>query len=44
LRAFLSGFLRESWVSALCLFVDDLDSSNTGFGLRFVDFQMNSSS
>jgi hypothetical protein len=28
-------------VSALCLFVDDLDLSNAGFGLRFVDFWMN---
>jgi hypothetical protein len=27
-------------VSALCLFVDDLDPSNAGFGLRFVDFWM----
>jgi hypothetical protein len=25
-------------VRALCLFMDDLDSSNTGFGLRFIDF------
>jgi hypothetical protein len=33
--------LRGSWVSALCLFVDDLDPSNAGFGLRFVDFWMN---
>jgi hypothetical protein len=33
--------LRESWVSAWCLFVDDIDPSNTGFGLRFVDFRMN---
>jgi hypothetical protein len=33
--------LRGSWVSALCLFVDDLDPSNTGFGLQFVDFWMN---
>jgi hypothetical protein len=36
--------LRGSWVSALCLFVDDLDPSNTGFGLRFVDFRMNPNS
>jgi hypothetical protein len=28
-------------VSALCLFVDDLDPSNAVFGLRFVDFWMN---
>jgi hypothetical protein len=28
-------------VSALCLFVDDLDPSNAGFGFRFVDFWMN---
>jgi hypothetical protein len=33
--------LRGSWVSALCLFVDDLDLSNAGFGLRFIDFWMN---
>jgi hypothetical protein len=33
--------LRGLWVSALCLFVDDLDPSNAGFGLRFVDFWMN---
>jgi hypothetical protein len=33
--------LRGSWLSALCLFVDDLDPSNAGFGLRFVDFWMN---
>jgi hypothetical protein len=32
---------RGTWVSTLCLFVDDLDSSNVGFGLRFVDFWMN---
>jgi hypothetical protein len=31
-------------VSALCLFVDDLDPSNAGFGLRFIDLQMNSRS
>jgi hypothetical protein len=31
-------------VSALCLFVDDLDPSNAGLDLRFVDFWMNSSS
>jgi hypothetical protein len=36
--------LRGSWVSALCLFVDDIDSSNIGFGLRFVDFWMDPSS
>jgi hypothetical protein len=36
--------LRGSWVSALCLFVDDLDPSNTGLGLRFVDFRMKPSS
>jgi hypothetical protein len=36
--------LRGSWVSALCLFVDDLDPSNAGFGLRFIDFWMNSRS
>jgi hypothetical protein len=30
--------LRGSWVSALCLFVDDLDPSNARFGLRSVDF------
>jgi hypothetical protein len=42
LRVFLFGIsLRGSWVSSLCLFVDDLDPSNTGFGLRFVDFWMN---
>jgi hypothetical protein len=27
-----------------CLVVDDLDPSNAGFGLRFVDFWMNPSS
>jgi hypothetical protein len=32
--------LRGSWVSVLCLVVDDLDPSNLGFGLRFVDFWM----
>jgi hypothetical protein len=36
--------LRGSWVSALCLFLDDLDPSNARFGLRFVDFWMNPSS
>jgi hypothetical protein len=36
--------LRGSWVSALCLFVDDLDPSNARFGLLFVDFRMNPSS
>jgi hypothetical protein len=36
--------LRGSWAGALCLFVDDLNSSNTVFGLRFVDFWMNPSS
>jgi hypothetical protein len=25
--------VRGSWVSALCLFVDDLDLSNAGFGV-----------
>jgi hypothetical protein len=30
-------------VSALCIFGDDLDPSNAGFGLRFVDFWMNPS-
>jgi hypothetical protein len=33
--------LRGYWMSALCLFVDDLDPSSAGFGLRFVDFWMN---
>jgi hypothetical protein len=28
-------------VSALCLFVDDIDPSSAGFGLQFVDFWMN---
>jgi hypothetical protein len=28
-------------VSVLCPFVDDLDPSNAGFGIRFVDFWMN---
>jgi hypothetical protein len=36
--------LRGSWVSALSLFVGDLDPSNTIFGLRFIDFRMNPSS
>jgi hypothetical protein len=45
----LEGFslqisLRASRVSALRLFVDDLDPSNVGFGLGFVDFRMNPSS
>jgi hypothetical protein len=28
-------------VSVLCLFVDDLDPLNAGFGLQCVDFWMN---
>jgi hypothetical protein len=31
-------------VSALCLFVDDVDPSNTRLSLRFVDFHMKPSS
>jgi hypothetical protein len=33
--------LRETWMDALRTFGDDLDPSNAGFGLRFVDFWMN---
>jgi hypothetical protein len=34
-RVFLRISLRGSWVSALCLYVDDLDPSNAGKPPRF---------
>jgi hypothetical protein len=41
-RVFLRISLRGSWVSALCLFVDDFDPSNAGkppqFDGRWVEF------
>jgi hypothetical protein len=39
---FLQISLRGLLVSALCLFVDDIDPSNTGNHLRFVFFQRGS--
>jgi hypothetical protein len=33
-----SDFLWESFIVALCIFVLDLDPSNSEFGLRFNDF------
>jgi hypothetical protein len=39
---FLQISLRGLWVSALCLFVDDIDPSNVGNHLRFVVFQRGS--
>jgi hypothetical protein len=40
---FLWISLRGSWVSSLCLYMDDLDPSNGGNHCGFVVFRMNSS-
>jgi hypothetical protein len=33
--------LWGSWIDVLCIFVLDIDPSNSGFGLRFEDFGWN---